>query len=39
MNAPSYFEIQASDVQRAIAFYTAIFGWRFTHAEGLPIEY
>jgi uncharacterized protein len=39
MNAPSYFEIQADDLKRAIAFYKSIFGWRFTRAEGLPVEY
>ncbi len=39
MNAPSYFEIQANDVKRAIAFYKAAFGWTFTRAEGLPVEY
>jgi predicted enzyme related to lactoylglutathione lyase len=39
MNAPSYFEIQADDTIRAKAFYEAIFGWRFTEAKGLPVEY
>ena len=39
MNAPGYFEIQASDVKRAIEFYKTIFGWTFTRAEGLPVEY
>ena len=39
MNAPSYFEIQANDLHRAIEFYRTIFGWTFTKAEGLPIEY
>jgi hypothetical protein len=39
MNAPSFFEIQADDLKRAIAFYKRIFGWQFTRAEGLPIEY
>ena len=39
MNAPSYFEIQANDLPRAIEFYRAIFRWKFTKAEGLPIEY
>ena len=39
MKGPSYFEIQASDVKRAVAFYQGIFGWKFTRAEGLPIEY
>jgi predicted enzyme related to lactoylglutathione lyase len=39
MNGPSYFEIQANDPKRAIDFYGAIFGWTFTRAEGLPVEY
>jgi hypothetical protein len=39
MNAPSYFEIQADDTGRAVGFYRAIFGWTFTKAEGLPVEY
>ena len=39
MNAPSYFEIQADDPGRAVEFYRTIFGWTFTRAEELPIEY
>lgn len=39
MNGPSYFEIQADDLKRAIRFYRSVFGWTFTRAEGLPIEY
>jgi hypothetical protein len=39
MNAPAYFEIQADDPSRAVAFYREIFGWTFTKAEGLPVEY
>lgn len=39
MNAPSYFEIQAADPNRAIGFYAHVFGWKFTLAEGMPIEY
>jgi len=39
MKGPSYFEIQATDVKRALEFYKTIFGWRFTRAEGLPVEY
>ena len=39
MNGPSYFEIQAVDLQRASDFYREVFGWRFIKAEGLPIEY
>src|SRR5262249_54153174 len=36
---PMYFEIQADDPARAIAFFSHVFGWRFTRQEGLPIEY
>ena len=39
MNAPSYFEIQADNVQRGVQFYRTVFGWKFSKAEGLPIEY
>lgn len=39
MNAPAYFEIQASDPGRAVRFYKELFGWKFTRSEGLPIEY
>jgi predicted enzyme related to lactoylglutathione lyase len=39
MNAPSYFEIQADDVARALNFYQNIFGWKFIEAKGLPVEY
>jgi predicted enzyme related to lactoylglutathione lyase len=34
-----YFEIQADDPPRALAFYSKVFGWRFSEAKGLPIEY
>jgi uncharacterized protein len=34
-----YFEIQADDVRRAIGFYTAVFGWKFSEVEGLSIPY
>lgn len=39
MNAPSYFEIQADNPQRAIAFYKKVFGWSFEKIENLPVEY
>lgn len=39
MNGPSYFEIQADDLKRAINFYKKIFGWKFTEAPSLPVEY
>lgn len=34
-----YFEIQADDVNRAVEFYAAVFGWKFSEVEGLPIPY
>ena len=39
MNGPSYFEIQADDVKRAVKFYERIFGWKFSKEPALPIEY
>ena len=39
MNGPSYFEIQADVTGRAMEFYRGVFGWTFTKAEALPIEY
>ncbi len=39
MKGPSYFEIQADNVERARNFYQSVFGWSFTKAEGMPIEY
>lgn len=39
MNAPAYFEIQADNLKRAKEFYASIFGWSFSRADGLPIEY
>lgn len=39
MNAPSYFEIQAEDLDRAVDFYRQVFGWTFTRVESSPIEY
>lgn len=34
-----YFEIQVDEVKRALDFYSKAFGWKFTKAEWLPIEY
>ena len=34
-----YFEIQADDPTQAMNFYSAVFGWTFTEAPGLPIPY
>lgn len=39
MNTIAYFEIQASDVGKAISFYKDAFGWEFVKDEELPIEY
>ena len=39
MNNIAYFEIQADDFKKTADFYSAIFGWKFTPAEGLPVEY
>lgn len=39
MNSPSYFEIQAADLQKVISFYTAVFWWTFTRDTNIPIEY
>ncbi len=39
MNTIEYFEIQASDVEKAVSFYQQVFGWKFTKDETLPIEY
>lgn len=38
-NAPSYFEIQVENCERAVKFYSGVFGWQFTEVKGLPIEY
>jgi uncharacterized protein len=39
MNNVIYFEIQSSDPSREIKFYEAVFGWKFTREEFVPIEY
>ncbi|MDV6168700.1 VOC family protein [Flavobacterium sp. DG1-102-2] len=39
MNTIAYFEIQAYEPERAIAFYSSVFGWEFTQDKELPIEY
>jgi predicted enzyme related to lactoylglutathione lyase len=39
MNNVAYFEIQASNPKDLQAFYAAIFKWKFTKEEKLPIEY
>lgn len=39
MNNVAYFEIQVEQPDRAISFYSEIFGWKFTKEPNLPIEY
>jgi predicted enzyme related to lactoylglutathione lyase len=39
MKTIAYFEIQAADPARAVAFYKSIFSWEFKREELLPIEY
>ncbi len=39
MKGPSYFEIQADDTDKAVNFYSSVFGWKFTKDKNLPIEY
>lgn len=39
MARPIHFELHASDPQRAIAFYSAVFGWRFLQWDGGAMEY
>jgi predicted enzyme related to lactoylglutathione lyase len=39
MNSPTYFEIQTDNPERAISFYSGIFGWKFTEVPGMSVEY
>lgn len=34
-----HFDLPADDTKRAQAFYGSLFGWIFTRAEGVPMEY
>jgi predicted enzyme related to lactoylglutathione lyase len=36
MNRPIHFEIHAENTERAIAFYTKLFGWQFSQWAGQP---
>jgi len=38
VNRPTHFEIHAADPQRAVTFYTAVFGWNFQKWDG-PVDY
>ncbi len=39
MNTIGFFEIQSSNPERDIRFYSAIFNWTFIKQEFIPIEY
>ena len=39
MNNIAYFEIQSSNPERDVKFYSEVFAWTFTKVEGLPIQY
>ena len=39
MNSPSYFEIQVTNLEASISFYSAIFGWSFELDPHIPIPY
>lgn len=39
MNTIGYFEIQADDPEKAIEFYSDIFGWKFVKEENMPVDY
>lgn len=39
MARPVHFDVHADDPPRAMAFYEAVFGWRFVHWDGGPMEY
>jgi len=39
MNSIQYFEIQSSDPQREVRFYSNVFAWQFIRQERMPIEY
>ena len=39
MNTIGYFEIQSSNPQREIKFYSNVFSWKFTRENFVPVEY
>lgn len=39
MNSPSYFEIQVTDIEASIKFYSAVFDWSFELDSSIPIPY
>jgi uncharacterized protein len=39
MNNIAFFEIQATEPEKLVNFYRAVFGWQFIQQPGMPIEY
>lgn len=39
MNTIAYFEIQATEPEKAVRFYQGVFGWQFSREAGMPVEY
>ena len=39
MNNVAYFEIQATEPEKAVRFYREVFEWQFTQEPGMPVEY
>lgn len=39
MNNVAYFEIQADEPEKAVAFYSGIFGWKFEKDTSIPVDY
>ena len=39
MNTVAYFEIQSSCLERAVAFYKKVFGWKIEKDDSMPIAY
>ncbi len=39
MNAVAYFEIQATELEKARDFYQKVFAWQFSRETGMPVEY
>ncbi len=39
MNQICYFEIEVDDPERAIGFYSSVFGWRFEKRQNSSLDY
>jgi predicted enzyme related to lactoylglutathione lyase len=39
MNSVAYFEIQVNNPEKAVTFYTEVFGWKFSKDPNIPVEY